>query len=72
MEDEFKKWMKEVESIIKLKTGLSIHDIPDNTYYLNYEDEYTPQEMAKIVIDDLEQETNILIDILKTELKTSK
>ena len=61
---KFETWMNKINNIIKSKTGLCTSDIPDNAYAVNYEDGYTPKQMAKIVLDDLEQETLVLRDII--------
>lgn len=51
--DGFIKWIDEVENIVFDKTRLYLLEIQDELYIDHFDDGYTPQEMANIVIRDM-------------------
>lgn len=47
---EFIGWKKEVDRVIRNKTGFSVHDLPDAKFRDHFEDGTDPSKMANIVI----------------------
>lgn len=54
---KFATWMNDLDTIVKKRTGLSIHDFPDWDFASSYQDEgATPKEAADDFINDMREE----------------
>ena len=45
-------WKKMVDDIVFVSIGYHLGDLPDEDFYVNYEENLDIYDMAKIVIDD--------------------
>ena len=50
IDKKFVKWINTVEGIVLKNIGLTLLDIPDEDYMLNYESKIEPNEMAQYII----------------------
>ena len=48
----FEMWKKMVVDIVFVSIGYHLGDLPDEDFYVNYEENLDIYDMAKIVIDD--------------------
>ena len=49
---DFLNWMTEVENYVYSQINLSLDDLPDELYRINFDQGTTPEEMAKVVLDN--------------------
>ena len=52
MPDDFEVWMQKVDRIVRSKIGLSIDDLPDMCFSDYHADGLTPQEMARLALEE--------------------
>jgi len=48
----FEMWKKMVDDIVFVSIGYHLDDLPDEDFYVNYEENLDIYDMAKIVIDN--------------------
>lgn len=48
----FDEWMAEVDAAVQRIAFLSVHDLPDQTFYDWFESDYTPDEAAAETLED--------------------
>ena len=48
----FEAWMFKVNRSVEMRIGVSIYDLPDQTYRAWYDDDVTPREAATMVIEE--------------------
>lgn len=48
----FKKWLKQVDSIVYKKIGLRLRDLPDEEFYYSWMDGMKSHEMAEKIVSD--------------------
>jgi len=56
----FKRWMKAVDAIVKKKINHNLDDLPDEPYRLYFTEHYLAKDMAKIVIQHLNDSVEFL------------
>ena len=49
----FSVWFNAIGVIVKKATGIPIEDCPDQAYREMYDYDWTPEQVAKLVIQDL-------------------
>ena len=49
---DFLNWMTEVENYVYTQINLSLDDLPDELYRINFDQGTTPKEMAEVVLDN--------------------
>jgi hypothetical protein len=60
----FDKWKQLIENIIFAKLNMHCNDLPDEDYWVNWNNGITPHYMANIIlksIDDMEEEMMIIL-----------
>lgn len=55
---KFVKWINTVEGIVLKKLNMSLSDIPDEDYMLNYESKIEPNDMAQYIIKQYDLYSN--------------
>jgi len=58
---EFNNWKNEINDIIYNSMNLNLTDLPDEDYYIMWEDKMCPKEVAKIIINDYNKLEKTLI-----------
>ena len=51
MHDDFEMWLAEVDRHLTAKVGLSTGDLGDQCYYDWFDDEITPAQAARLVLE---------------------
>lgn len=51
---KFVDWMNKIEMTVMSKTGLHLLDLLDEGYMINFESGFSPTEMVKIILAELE------------------
>lgn len=49
----FEDWMNTVEDLVYNDIGLYLEDLPDENFRMNYEDNMSPEEMALIITENI-------------------
>ena len=63
-DEEFWKWMDEVEKIVLAKSGLYLTDLPDEAFRLHFGNKVTYTKMAQDILASLAVEFGVFLDCL--------
>jgi len=59
----FDEWMCTVEHLVYNDIGLYLEDLPDENFRMNYEDNMSPEEMALIITENI---NDMISETIKT------
>jgi len=59
----FDEWMRTVEHLVYSDIGLYLEDLPDENFRMNYEDNMSPEEMALIITENI---NDMISETIKT------
>ncbi len=51
MATSFKTWLSQVDILLYASHELSLSDVPDEDYYMNYEIGLAPRDMVSIIVE---------------------
>ena len=57
----FLNWMTQIENIVYFKLGLSLDDLPDEMYRIQFDNETTAEYMANTVIDNHNKSMSLIL-----------
>jgi len=61
----FQNWKNIVDNIVYNKTKMHCNDLPDEDYWVNWDNNVSPKDMAQVIFKDLNEITDFFKDILK-------
>ena len=61
----FQNWKNLVDRIVYKKTKMHCDDLPDEDYWMNWDKNVSPKDMAQVIFKDLDEIKDFFQDILK-------